>query len=478
MNQAILGFKLYPEKKRSQPAVFPLFFCMLLAASCTTAPYPTANDAEGSPEVVSGPGTHTLPAITEQDGSGIPLLQPVIDIPDFSNVSYGVYKKKVKNAVVKYPVKETLPKVVNKEPGTSGTKKSMQKSTSSSNVKTNGTVKNTGNQGTVISSTTNKGSQTGTKDATLKTKSSTVTNPETDKSTSSREVGANPGDDIEISFNRDGWIFLGFEKPEDSSGIAFQNRKSSNNQTLFTFKAIRKGAYNLNFSRQDNYTKSESRENVAVSVESPAESGVAGTGKSAQTVNDMSAEELYNARSYKEALARYLEGKNGGSPFVTDRIAELYKRTGNPDEAMKYWQNNLRGPVEYADKAAIEIAKLYTQKNDKPGLYGYASQLPGIEGVPPERFVTLVANYLDTSGDSASGIRILSDFVVSYPHAKNGDELFFLLGKFYEKHTPLRDLKKSRMYYMKVCDEYPESLLVNAATERIMYLNRYFFNIQ
>ncbi len=476
MNPAIFGLSLYIEKSRA--AVFPPLLCIFLALSCTTAPHPTANGVEGSPEVVSGPGTITSHSMIEQEGSGIPLMQPVIDIPDFSNVSYGVYKKKVLNAVVKYQVKETLPKIVKKEPGTSGTKKPVEKSTGNSSVMTNGTAKNTGNRETVTSSTTTRNTQAVTNDVTLKAKSSTINNPETDKSTNSREVSANPGDDIEISFNRDGWIFLGFERPEDSSGIAFGNRKSSNNQTLFTFKANRTGAYNLNFSRQDNYTRNESREHVAVSVVLPAESGVSGTGKTEQSWNDRSAEELYNLRLYKESLAKYLEKKNDGSPFVTDRIAELYKRTGNTDEAMKYWQKNLRGPVEYADKAAVEIAKLYAQKNDKPGLYGYASQLPGIEGVPPERFVTLIANYLDSSGDSASGIRILSDFVVSYPHAKNCDEIFFLLGKFYEKQTPLRDLKKSRMYYRKVCDEYPESLLVNAATERIIYLNRYFFNIQ
>jgi tetratricopeptide (TPR) repeat protein len=189
-------------------------------------------------------------------------------------------------------------------------------------------------------------------------------------------------------------------------------------------------------------------------------------------------DELYNQKLYAEALAKYLENYTEGSQSLDDRIAETYKRTGNIDQAIKFFQKNLSIPGEYADKAAVEIAKLYTDKKDRQGFDKYMNQISGIDADIAGKYVTLIAKYLDKNGENASGIKIVSDFMATHPRARNADEFFFLLGNFYEKDTQLRDLKKSWMYYRKVCDEFPESMFLDASLARITYLNRYFFIIK
>jgi hypothetical protein len=436
------------------------------------------------PEVVLSPQSNIDMGENHLDSESGKLSGLQSDVPECSYLAYSIYKNRIWTDMLVGASVKDLPNIlakpiVHKKTATKSQKdptipaqKIKDVSAATKNVEPKKIIKPETTKTETISKKKNAENISGksTIDSAKETSSTT------EKPSNAREVHANPGDDIEVSFSRDGWIFLGFAKPSDSKAISFISRKTQANQTFFNFKANAEGIYDLIFSRQDNSSGNDTRENVRVYVD-PALGAGAST-KSQANIEGKTADELYNAQMYKEALAKYLENNSESSPFLNDRIAELYKKTGSADLAAKFWQKNIEIPGDFADKAVVEIAKLYTEKKDQPGLEKFVSQLAGTEGIPYERYIALIARYLDKSGENASDISIIRSFIAGHSDAANVDEFYFMLGKLYEKDTPVRDLHKSMMYYKKVCNEYPESYFFDAATERINYLNRYFFIIK
>jgi outer membrane protein assembly factor BamD (BamD/ComL family) len=87
-------------------------------------------------------------------------------------------------------------------------------------------------------------------------------------------------------------------------------------------------------------------------------------------------------------------------------------------------------------------------------------------------------------GDVAQSIAFLNQHLEDYPQGippdvpGGSDEVYWLLGQFYEANSPSRNILLSIDYYKRLVNEYPQSSRFNDARRRIAYLERFYINIQ
>jgi hypothetical protein len=497
---------------RCLKTVLCCFFCLSILTfyllSCTSLT--DKNELRGSKSIINGgnidpevvdivqPDNKT-PDNKNRENQESSLVTPSIDIPECSSITYAVYAKKTSNNISWYLPVVVLPaiysKKVSKNQNNQQKKNANEKSiTDPKTNKLKNKIKDIQqkNEGKIVypdknddtinpsmNKSKNTEKQKGVTDKEFfGTESLKEKKQENEKNKGAREVRSIKGDDIEISFNKDNWIFLGFDKPSDPKGLEFLSRKSGNGETVFYFKAIENGIYDLSFERQNNTTSETSKEYVRIIVGADIGGVLSSDDKTQAALQDKTADELYGEGRFKEALQKYQNGYEEGSPALDDRIAELLKKTGNSEQAIKFWQKNISDPGVFSNKAVLEIAQTYMEKKDKQSLLKFVNQLSNNSDIPSDKYVSVICHYLESKGEVDLGLKIVNDYLAHHRNGSGLDRLYYILGQLYEKDTPSRDLKKSKTYYQVVCDQFPESFLMEAALGRINYLNRYFFIIK
>jgi len=93
----------------------------------------------------------------------------------------------------------------------------------------------------------------------------------------------------------------------------------------------------------------------------------------------------------------------------------------------------------------------------------------------PEVFIDRAKEAFD-GGNVPAAVALLEQFMETYPGGS--DEVYWLLGQFYEANSPSRNILLSLDYYRRLINEYPQSRRFNDARRRIAYLERFYINIQ
>jgi outer membrane protein assembly factor BamD (BamD/ComL family) len=63
-------------------------------------------------------------------------------------------------------------------------------------------------------------------------------------------------------------------------------------------------------------------------------------------------------------------------------------------------------------------------------------------------------------------------------HHHDTDEALWLKGQLLEADSPARDIRQALEYYQRLVREFPQSVRVPEARRRIVFLERFFFNIR
>jgi outer membrane protein assembly factor BamD (BamD/ComL family) len=81
------------------------------------------------------------------------------------------------------------------------------------------------------------------------------------------------------------------------------------------------------------------------------------------------------------------------------------------------------------------------------------------------------------AGRSAGALGALDQFMLRFPGGS--DEAFWLYGQSYEANNETtRDIRRALDYYRRLTGEYPQSVRYDDARRRIVYLERFYFNIR
>jgi hypothetical protein len=299
-----------------------------------------------------------------------------------------------------------------------------------------------------------------------------------------RNIYARQGDDIEIVFNNPGWIFLGYALDEDENGLKYISKSSKDEKTLFRFKALQFGNYNLNFQMQNNISGNTENELIIVKVvmEDEFSSFLQNNNSSNDTIlkdRDFSfANKLFELGQYQHALNEYLKLYQEGDFFLNQRLACIYFNLNDYRKAIYYWKKNLSADPDYFKNAIEGLSSAYIKIDDYNALVSHLKYLFTYDNVSSENELLILAKYFASRNNDKLALDLLNEYQKSYPYGKYTAEVYYLLATLYEKNTDFRNLKESRNYYQKIITEYPESLFADASLERVNYLNQHFFYVR
>jgi len=303
-----------------------------------------------------------------------------------------------------------------------------------------------------------------------------------------REIYARQGDEVQIGLDGTGFLFLGFpDKSPQGDGMSFKGKENRNNKTWFSFQPLKLGTYDLDFLRQDNSTGQSSKETVRVHVVSDQEFSLAtnqqqGTDQSAggqvEPGDVAFAERLSGLGANDAAIAELLKGYKDGNPALNDQIASLYMRTGAYDAAGKYYQKNISPQTPYTTSAVLGMVNIAIAQKDQQAFMSYLKQFLAVKAPGMEETLIQAARMEKERGESGVALDLAGEYNARYPEGKWRDEATFLMAQVREGDSRYRDIARARDLYLEIVRSYPEGTFASPARDRLLYLERHFFEVR
>jgi len=303
-----------------------------------------------------------------------------------------------------------------------------------------------------------------------------------------REIYARQGDEVQIGLDGPGFLFLGFpDKAPQGDGMSFKGKENRNNKTWFTFQPLKLGTYDLDFLRQDNTTGQSTKETVRVHVVSDQEFGLAmnqqqGTDQAAagqvESGDAAFAERLSGIGASDAAIAELLKGYKDGNPALNDQIAALYMRTKAYDAAGKYYEKNLSPQTPYTPSAVLGIVHIAIARKDQQAFMSYLKQFLAVKTPAMEETLIQAVRMEKEKGETNVALDLAGEYTTRYPEGKWRDEATFLTAQILEADSRNRDISRARNLYLEVAQNYPEGAFASPARERLLYLERHFFEVR
>jgi len=311
----------------------------------------------------------------------------------------------------------------------------------------------------------------------------------------SRIVRATVGQIVEIPFRGNGWVFLG--ELTSQRGIVYNSRRNDSDGQTFIFTLEEAGTYVLKFYRQDFIRDYLINDHVQVVV---GEAPTAGAGWFNPPVDRgrvvaqprwPSAIEETQIRSGVKPVSEPVVTVGATEPArpatpaspnaapqqrpSADRETSAPQRASSAQEATAANRTPAQaGSVPPSSAAAVQPPPAQTT----PVTAAAQSEAPSAEKqerLAPEVIMQKARESFD-GGNIAAAIALLDQFMADYPGGS--DEVYWLLGQYYEANSPSRNILLSLDYYRRLVNEYPQSRRFNDARRRIAYLERYYINIQ
>jgi len=266
--------------------------------------------------------------------------------------------------------------------------------------------------------------------------------------------------------------------------MSFKGKETRDGKTLFSFKALKLGTYDLDFLRQDNSAGTSAKETVRVHVLSDSDfsaqlaQGQDRPPESVEPGDTVFAEELSSYGQYDAALAELLKGYREGNPDLNDRIAQLYMRTGAYDAAGKYFSKNLSQQGHFGESALLGLAQIAVAQKDQAELLSLLRRLLAVKDPGLEEALISTIRFEKDRHEIALGIDLASEYLARYPDGRWIDEADYLLGQLLEGDSRFRDIKRARLTYNDILARFPESPFAEDARARIGYIDRHFFEVR
>jgi len=304
----------------------------------------------------------------------------------------------------------------------------------------------------------------------------------------SRIVRATVGQIVEIPFRGNGWVYLG--EIASRRGILYNSRRNDSDGQSFIFTLEEPGTYILKFYRQDFIRDYILNDHVQVIV---GESPQAGTGWFGPPVD----RSRVIAQPRWPSAAEEAQIRSGTRPAAEPVVSGTVPQTAAPQTTTPPAAETQRPPQTVTPPAAdTQRPPQAAAPQTTPSQTATPPALPLV--IPPQDTISppVVAQpetpvtpaplapevIIDRAKEAFEGgnvpaaVALLEQFMETYPGGS--DEVYWLLGQFYEANSPSRNILLSLDYYRRLINEYPQSRRFNDARRRIAYLERYYINIQ
>jgi len=327
--------------------------------------------------------------------------------------------------------------------------------------------------------------------------------PQRDEIVFSRIVRATVGQIVEIPFRGTGWVYLG--ELASRRGIIYDSRRMDAEGQSFIFKAEEAGTYALKFYRQDFIRDYILNDYVQVIVgEAPVTSGtgwfnppvdrgrVVALPRWPTPLDESAIQRGGSGARPSDAQVSAPNGasRNGNAPQAngaSEPLAYVEPGAGRGTQRGTAAQPPVQGDVAPAQSSSQRETAAPVQSPPQggnvspqatgalPAQTATESEAESAQKLPLEDALKKAKETFD-EGNVAAAIAMLDRYREYYP--SGSDELYWLLGQFYEANTPSRDILLSLDYYRRLVNEYPQSNRYNDARRRIAYLERFYINIQ
>jgi tetratricopeptide (TPR) repeat protein len=286
----------------------------------------------------------------------------------------------------------------------------------------------------------------------------------------SRTINGYVSQSLEIEYPGMGWIFLG-NYDGDNEVIQFKTRKNQDETTLFTLILKKEGEYILHFYKQDliNNTFIEDYLKIIVAPFSGEtsilkDSSYAKVIPSAVTIQNV-IEETDKIKKENEAKER----TDGIEKEITiEDIADVTLQDSDKVEELEITKKQAVIVESIPQEPKIQEIIDKTEKKS-------ITEITNTEIKVEEDYLASGKKAFD-EGLYEEAITKLNLFLES--SVLNNDIALFLLGESYEAPGNSKNIRKALEMYQKVVSDYPQSSLWNKASERIIYIQRFYFTVR
>jgi hypothetical protein len=298
----------------------------------------------------------------------------------------------------------------------------------------------------------------------------------------SRTVKALVGQYIEIPFRGPGWVYLG--ELGSRRGVSYDSRRMEDEGMTFVFRADEEGIYSLKFDRQDFVRDYILNDYVKVIVEQPPV-----TAGSAWSNPQALPERVYAAPRWPPALDN--EGRAAAVRPPEPAPVQPEASGQEPPSAARQQSGTTTRPG--AGQAGVTPPGDWVQPGagTQPEEAGAPAEtapaenaaVSGTGPVQPAAAPVTAEDWLGkareeyNAGRIAGALGALDQFMLRFPGGS--DEALWLYGQLYEANNEAtRDIRRALDYYRRLTGEYPQSTRYADARRRIVYLERFYFNIR
>jgi len=316
-----------------------------------------------------------------------------------------------------------------------------------------------------------------------------IPEPEENSLPYSRTVRALVGQFIEIPFRGSGWVYLG--EFGSRRGVSYDSRRMDEEGMTFIFRAEAEGTYSLRFNRHDFIRDFILNDYVKVIVEQlppstgsswsnpqigpdrvyavprwPLETDPEGRSAQGQTPGDNSASGAAQSGVTQPATAGNAQSGTGAAGAAQSDPAAAASAQSGTGAATPGAAANAAAPGTSAGMA-LDTAQSMTE----PG----GAAIAEVIEAPVDWLKKAREEY--NAGRIKGALDALDQFMILFP--AGSDEAFWLYGQSLEANNEAtRDIKLSLDYYRRLTREFPQSNRYDEARQRIVYLERFYFNIQ
>ncbi|MCL2185299.1 MAG: hypothetical protein FWB86_05515 [Treponema sp.] len=300
----------------------------------------------------------------------------------------------------------------------------------------------------------------------------------------SRIIRVTVGQIIEIPFRGNGWVFLG--ELASRRGIVYNSRRSEQEGMSFIFSVEEPGTFTLKFYKED-FTRGYIINDYVQIIAGEAAASATGWFNSPFDRSRVIAEPRWPSAIEEAEMQKRLESGRTARPSET----AVFTPTQSPQTATPSSERTLPSQQTATQQSASQTASaqevrqnaaepvVSAQTSERTETRNIQETSPAVsetqEVIAPNMLLQKAKETFD-AGNASGAITLLDQYMTHYPNGS--DEVYWLLGQYYEANTPSRNILLSLDYYKRLVNEYPQSTRLSDARRRIAYLERFYINIQ
>lgn len=285
----------------------------------------------------------------------------------------------------------------------------------------------------------------------------------------SRSLNGYVSQALEVEYPGAGWIFLG-NYDGNNDVIQFKTRQNKDENTLFTLILKKEGDFVLHFYKQDLLNNTFIEDYVKIIV-APFSGEVQALKDSSYAKVIPPTVTIQNVIDETDKIKKENEGKESAEGIekeveVEDSVDLSVQNTGTETET------NI-------SKNQVVIVENISQE---PEIQEIINKVENISTTETKSEVEVEEDYLDSAKkayDEGLYKEAITKLILYLDSSVlNNDIALFLLGESYEAPGESKNIRKALEMYQKIVSDYPQSSLWNKASERIIYIQRFYFTVR